>query len=774
MEQFKLRCTFTGHDKDVRDISIGSKDRIYSGLRDGTVREWRRLAGWRTDEVEQVMVFNSPDNAFVNSVEYLGERGEPLVAAGGKDCIIYLVEANPATGVLSLPLESYVRFQLVGHQSNVCSLSHTGNYLISGSWDATSIVWDLNTMSAKYQLLGHESSVWDAKVIDPLNDIFLTCSADKSIRKWKGDKLLWKALGHTDVVRKLLLLPGNERFMSCSNDGTIRLWNLQDGSLLETYLSHEAFVYDLDILPNGDILSSGEDRTVRVWRDGSVTQVITFPCISVWCVSALPNGDFVAGGSDHLLRVFTRDESSMAPAEELQSFTEAVQNSTIAEQSLDNIKKTDLPGYEVLQKPGKNEGQTIMVKAPQGTIEAHQWSGGDWVKIGDVVGSASGSDGKKEFDGKYWDYLFDVDIEDGAPPLKLPYNANENPYVAAERFLSINELPSSYTEEVVQFIQKNTSGFTLDQGSRVNDPYSDAVNRTENKAKGSKLKLLPVKDYVHYNTFKVEQLAKGLQKFNSAESVENRFLDQEVTEVTALLTGLDSTQAVKLVTEYVPRILTTWKKESHLLGLDIERISITKITTADSLRSPQIAETIFKSIASCLDSVGEEDVPIFMMLLKVLANLIGNTLFIQIYLTTNSSGEVEFGNDFKSLLKTIEKKVTEMGSSTSARSNKHFATTMALLATFIFNLSVEYLKNTSLNSHTVNGRVIADIIDDVGEKIIEASPEAAYRICFAYGNFKYAYPDISEPSFYKTAISLYADTDQDRRFHDLSLDLKHL
>ena len=38
---------------------------------------------------------------------------------------------------------------------------------------------------------------------------------------------------------------------------------------------------------------------------GNVLQVITLPCISVWCVTALPNGDFAVGGSDNLVRVFT-------------------------------------------------------------------------------------------------------------------------------------------------------------------------------------------------------------------------------------------------------------------------------------------------------------------------------------------------------------------------------------------------------------------------------------------------------------------------------------
>jgi PFU (PLAA family ubiquitin binding) len=54
-----------------------------------------------------------------------------------------------------------------------------------------------------------------------------------------------------------------------------------------------------------------------------------------------------------------------------------------------------------------------------------QWDslGSKWQKIGEVV-DAVGSGRKQLFDGKEYDYVFDVDIQDGVPPLKLPYNAN--------------------------------------------------------------------------------------------------------------------------------------------------------------------------------------------------------------------------------------------------------------------------------------------------------------------------------------------------------------
>lgn len=49
----------------------------------------------------------------------------------------------------------------------------------------------------------------------------------------------------------------------------------------------------------------------------------------------------------------------------------------------------------------------------------------------------------------------------------------ENPWTAAQRFLQANELPTTYLDEVVRFIEKNTAGVSLGGGgSQYNDPYT--------------------------------------------------------------------------------------------------------------------------------------------------------------------------------------------------------------------------------------------------------------------------------------------------------------
>ena len=66
------------------------------------------------------------------------------------------------------------------------------------------------------------------------------------------------------MIRSLIEIP-KIGFASCSNDGLIRVWSLSGEPLMELN-DHTSFVYTLSLLPSGEIVSGGEDRTVRVWK----------------------------------------------------------------------------------------------------------------------------------------------------------------------------------------------------------------------------------------------------------------------------------------------------------------------------------------------------------------------------------------------------------------------------------------------------------------------------------------------------------------------------
>ncbi|OQR69655.1 phospholipase A-2-activating protein-like, partial [Tropilaelaps mercedesae] len=189
------------------------------------------------------------------------------------------------------------------------------------------------------------------------------------------------------------------------------------------------------------------------------------PCPTVWSVTLLQNGDIVAGCSDGSARVFTRYEALKANPSEIRAFEQEVAKSTPAPQQFGDIKSEDLPGKEVLNERGKREGQTVLVK-DGGQVSAYMWSMDQqtWNKIGDVVGAPgdTGSPGGKVmFEGKEYDFVFNVDVDDNAKPLKLPYNIREDPWHVAQQFIRRHQLPPDYLSNIANFIISNTKGVTL-------------------------------------------------------------------------------------------------------------------------------------------------------------------------------------------------------------------------------------------------------------------------------------------------------------------------
>lgn len=44
-----------------------------------------------------------------------------------------------------------------------------------------------------------------------------------------------------------------------------------------------------------DFVTTGEDRSLRIWKQGECAQTIRLPAQSVWCCCVLDNGDIVVG-----------------------------------------------------------------------------------------------------------------------------------------------------------------------------------------------------------------------------------------------------------------------------------------------------------------------------------------------------------------------------------------------------------------------------------------------------------------------------------------------
>ncbi|CAI5295278.1 ASB_HP2_G0032170.mRNA.1.CDS.1 [Saccharomyces cerevisiae] len=684
---YQLSATLKGHDQDVRDVVAVDDSKVASVSRDGTVRLWSKDDQWLG-----TVVYTG--QGFLNSVCYDSEK--ELLLFGGKDTMINGVPLFATSGEDPL-------YTLIGHQGNVCSLSFQDGVVISGSWDKTAKVWKEGSLV--YNLQAHNASVWDAKVVSFSENKFLTASADKTIKLWQNDKVIKTFSGiHNDVVRHLAVVDDGH-FISCSNDGLIKLVDMHTGDVLRTYEGHESFVYCIKLLPNGDIVSCGEDRTVRIWskENGSLKQVITLPAISIWSVDCMSNGDIIVGSSDNLVRIFSQEKSRWASQDEINELSTQVEKSTISSKTIE-FDESKLSPYEILQSPGRKEGQIVVVKSPQGTIEAHQFSNSSWKKVGDVVGAgATGNDKKIEFEGKTYDYVFDVDIEDGKPPLKLPINVSDNPYTAADDFLARYELPMSYRDQVVQFILKNTNGISLDQ------PNDNASSSAVSPSKTSVMKVLPVKQYLIMENYNPDTIFNGIVKINSNEKT---FDDEILAQIGGALHDID--ESWELLLSFANTIRSNWEIKTP--AYDIVRLIVKKLPYSSDIKD-YIEE-----------GLGNKNITLTMLTVRILVNCFNNENWGVKLLESNQV--------YKSIFETID---TEF-SQASAKQSQNLA---IAVSTLIFNYSALVTKG---NSDLELLPIVADAINTKYGPLEEYQEceEAAYRLTVAYGNLATVEPTLRQ------------------------------
>lgn len=472
---YQYSCTIYGHNSDVRCVqpSPFSSLGIVSGSRDFTARLWEQDSDGRG--YHQSQSFEDHTN-FVSCIAAIGpseDHPEGLIFTGSSDKIIRAFRPSSSKAVC----------EMKGHTDNVCALS-AGKFhmLISGSWDKSARVWvykkgeDGNIEGNNVLTLnGHTASVWAALLLQ--QGVMATGSADKTIKLWKAGKCVHTYTGHEDCVRDLALISACQ-FLSCANDATIRRWTTT-GECLQVYYGHTSFIYSITVLPGeNEFVTGSEDRSVKVWNleNKDAIQTIALPAQSAWNVTVLENEDLVIALNDSTMRVFSRLDSRAASQANLVAYeTELSEGLKKSTDGISDIDEKNIKDISALQSPGTKDGQIIMVRNGA-KVEAHEWNqtSAQWSKVGDVV---SAKKNKKEYNGREYDFVFDVDIQEGAPTLKLPYNLDEDPWFAAQRFIDDNELSQDFLDQICTFIMDNTKDARKESGggpgaAAYHDPFT--------------------------------------------------------------------------------------------------------------------------------------------------------------------------------------------------------------------------------------------------------------------------------------------------------------
>ena len=175
-----------------------------------------------------------------------------------------------------------------GHTNGVMCLQHDDNVLITGSYDSTIKVWDIETGEEIRTLVGHTSGIRCLQFDD--TGKLITGSMDNTTRlwNWRTGKCLRTFQSHTGGVISVHF--DSQYVASGSMDHTIRVY---DTNTKQTFLlkGHTEWVNAVKIdSASRTLLSASDDCTVRLWdldtrqcikvfegHVGQVQQVLALP-----------------------------------------------------------------------------------------------------------------------------------------------------------------------------------------------------------------------------------------------------------------------------------------------------------------------------------------------------------------------------------------------------------------------------------------------------------------------------------------------------------------
>jgi hypothetical protein len=127
-------------------------------------------------------------------------------------------------------------------------------------------VYDTASGSLVHELKKHTDWIYAVR-FSP--DGILLASADRSngLVVWEAEsgKLYSDLLGHKGEIRSLVWRPDSQALFSASLDGSVKLWDMNASKLIKSWDAHGGGVLGLAICNDGTLVSTGQDRKVKLW-----------------------------------------------------------------------------------------------------------------------------------------------------------------------------------------------------------------------------------------------------------------------------------------------------------------------------------------------------------------------------------------------------------------------------------------------------------------------------------------------------------------------------
>ncbi|ORX96573.1 WD40 repeat-like protein [Basidiobolus meristosporus CBS 931.73] len=161
---------------------------------------------------------------------------------------------------------------LKGHTDGVMCLQFDNTHLITGSYDHTVKVWDIESGELLRTLTGHTRCV---RALQFNSCKLITGSMDSTLKIWnyRTGECIRTLEGHTNGI--VCLHFDNSTLASGSVDGTIKIWNFSTGKC-STLSGHSDWVTKVAIFQQTQLFSCSDDTTIKHWDLQTLTCLRTF------------------------------------------------------------------------------------------------------------------------------------------------------------------------------------------------------------------------------------------------------------------------------------------------------------------------------------------------------------------------------------------------------------------------------------------------------------------------------------------------------------------
>jgi len=306
----KLRLWSLEDAQVLRTIEPRTKDTAFSSIdmsadgrlaaaacaADGSVRLWNLESGQE--------ITTKDDNGEIGSWLDLGGRGglvwaarfapvgDQLLSIGGNDARLYDIHTR----------ELVVRFSPHGVVASA-DVSPDGRRVVTGSWDRSAKIWDVETGRVLVKLDGvHDGSI-NSACFSPDGKRVLTASDDGTARLWNADDgqpLEPEFRGHEGPIHQACFSSDGARVLTASKDKTAKIADTASGEVLQRLAGHEwavrcgAFSRD-----GGLVITGSEDNTAAIWdaATGERKLVLAGHTGAVTSVALSPDGTRALTGS---------------------------------------------------------------------------------------------------------------------------------------------------------------------------------------------------------------------------------------------------------------------------------------------------------------------------------------------------------------------------------------------------------------------------------------------------------------------------------------------